>query len=274
MQRTSGGSIIDNLRNLYRFLPAVVQAGLATAGTAATTYLGGPTAYLAKNIPTIAALPYVINQYTNLWNAIADYGYALPDIKPELSLFLKLAEDPKNPNGKRNLDIVKKIVGLNKRYIELNVSPYKDDFNKIIHAVTINTVRDPTAAPRLLGQAELDLARILKYHRNPPLPGLYNLFVAEPAEVSPGIIASKYHIEKAIPITEKYAHETDLPSSALYEYVDTEYDPTRVTIWSQELPRYPAYRGAVTHGPALPVKRTHPTYKLPAPPKIQITRKL
>lgn len=84
----------------------------------------------------------------------------------------------------------------------------------------------------------MDLAQIHKFSLNPDYQDQSDLLPAE--------IASKYYIENAIPITEKYKRAADLPSTHLYEYVGTEYDTSLPRKSETVIPSYPKYKGEIT----------------------------
>ena len=232
----TGGMTLPLLTSAYSVLPSAARM-LATIATPILTKVL-PLVDLAKKVAPFIPLPKMID-----WLVKADYR--LPEIRDELNQFIKLAkESPNSPTQMRNMQIVGKLIDLEKRYAHLNKSKYKDQFNQILSATITNSVRDPTRHQTFVGKAEMDLALLSKYLQDPtavPSRSVRQWF-RDPANV----LVDSYKIHQPESITSQIAEAQSLPSSQVAQLQDTEFDPAIQRANITEVPRFAQYKGPTT----------------------------
>lgn len=127
-------------------------------------------ASLTKNMGTTVmkySAPYVymksaLHDWLDLINWARNYGKDLPDLAPELSLFIEQSESGPSTTQTRNKAIIARLVDMNKRYLQLNTTPAKDAFNRVMATTTLNSIRNPSKASDYIAEAELDLGTLFR----------------------------------------------------------------------------------------------------------------
>jgi hypothetical protein len=165
-------------------------------------------------------------------------------------LFTERAQQT-GPNQELYKSIVARLVDVNRRYIQLNTTPAKRAFNRIIHITAINSIRDPPKAMQHIAKAETDLGQLYQIYLgssnvpskdretadtsyvkwlsdtagNAALSTLSALTgrskippswsMTEKLQADPNYIANQYVIEKPASIYDRAAADYALPSSQL-----------------------------------------------------------
>lgn len=237
----------------------------------------------------------LFQDWLGLINWARAYGKELPDIKPELSLFIESSETGPSMIQTRNKAIITKLVDLNKRYLQLNTTPVKDTYNRIMATTVLNSIRAPDKASDYIAEAELDLGKLFrdtlgsnKDSKEPiswkryiaTLPAiagkaLYNRF--EPQAVhdyfNPTLAAQvydKYSVVEPHNIVTKHDREASLPSSIIGRvgFPDEQTSGRYVPQYEKQqyLPApmdlYPVYKKKkAIDGPTVVTLRPSPTHR-------------
>lgn len=152
-EEREGGALTEDLRYLMRNpTKALTKVGQMAYGV---------------TLP-ISGLLNIADLAKGIASDVTSIGESLPEIEPELNLFVSQAEDTTNPNHRRNQQILTRLSDLVRRYITLNETPAQEAFNRIIHVTAINVVRDPQEASSHLAKAELDLGKLNRRFRSSP----------------------------------------------------------------------------------------------------------
>ncbi len=201
----------------------------------------------SKSLVTAAytmATPWV-NMKNLLWdwmdliNWARRYGRDLPDIVPELSLFIEQSETGPSTVQTRNKAIIARLKDMNTRYLQLNTTPYKDAFNRIMATTTLNSIRAPDKAPEYIATAELDLGQLYRntlgsnqaYGEEQPVESWPQYIANIPAKVARQVtpqpvmdffyktptakLYDKYTVTEPHDIVKRHEREDALPSSII-----------------------------------------------------------
>lgn len=228
------------------------------AGTAESLYkISTPWVYMKS----------LFGDWIDIINWARAYGKELPDITPELNLFIEQSENGTTSVQMRNKAIITRLVDMNRRYLQLNTTPAKDAFNRVMATTTINSIRAPDKASEYIAEAELDLGSLFRDTlgsnkdsnvENPPISWKryiatlpYQTKTALTNFITPQVVSDwwnpplttkihdKYTVIEPHDITKKYYRESSLPSSILHrvpfpdELVSGRYVP------QYEHPKYP-----------------------------------
>lgn len=204
-------------------------------------YIGKASGKFWNPLKTLMTATYAIAQpwvYTktiladwlDLVKWASQYGRDLPDIAPELSLFIEQSESGPSTIRPRNKAILARLVDMNKRYLQLNTTPAKDAYNRVMAVTVLNTVRNPDKAADYMASAEMDLATLFREYLGgsrseqpaplmPPVASLsYNIGKAVYDYVRPThatTVYNKYSVTEPHDITRRYEREDALPSSVV-----------------------------------------------------------
>src|SRR5678809_844391 len=217
----------------------------------------GLSSLINASLPLVATQS-LLSQWLDLIKWARNYGKDLPDLEPELNLFIEQSEE--GPTSQRNKAILAKLLDMNRRYLQLNTTKAKDAFNRVMAVTTLNSIRNPTKATDYIAAAELDLAILFREYLGSksdsevaaeqqewwPSRALKYAYGSIVDNSTAANVAHRYDVREPYSITERYNKEEQLPSTTLYkipfpdaktsgqyvpEYIKKEYLQAPLELW-------------------------------------------
>jgi hypothetical protein len=264
-----------NVRNHQKTMRGFGIMDIATRAVKGLKNLS-PTRAVGQLLTTTQAFVYGQAAYRGFMEMIAglrSYGNELPDLAPELSLFLQ--ESEKGPNMERNKAIMARILDMNRRYLQLNTTEGKYNFNRIMHTTVLNVTRNPDKAGDYLARAEMDLAKLFRAYLGSPeeqyeTSKYRGVNFEEKTATRPHSdrnIGYDYDVEELESAAAVNREEGQLASSLLYNVPFPSGQPLQLYV-----PNYariptpasllPRFRGAPHKQPVITYKRERPKRRL------------
>ena len=180
--------------------------------------LKGPGQVLGNIGTAIWSGERVMDLYNTLASTAGSWLQDLPDLRPELDLFIARSQTT-GPHQDLYKQILYKLLDMNRRYLQLNTVPgAKRQFTRIMHVTALNSIRDPQKAMEYLGHAELDLAKLYQDHLGSPRDLSKRTWAewADETFVKPDV-SSKYRLEYLGNTRARAAADANLPTAILYD---------------------------------------------------------